>query len=222
MRILVVEDEPKVARALTRGLRFEGYAVDLVGSGDDALVHLRTHEYDAVILDVMLPGPDGFAVCRAMRANGVWAPVLMLTARDQLDDRISGLDAGADDYLVKPFAFSELVARVRALVRRGAIPRPATVTIADLVLDPAARTVSRDGVDIALTAREFSVLEFLTRRPGEVVTRTQLLEHVWEYHFAGESNVVDVYVARLRRKLDRSEESIIQTVRGAGYMLRAP
>jgi two-component system OmpR family response regulator len=202
MRILVAEDESKVADAVARGLRHEGYAVDVAASGDEAVHQARVYEYDAIVLDVMLPGIDGFAVCETLRHGDVWAPVLMLTARNQLDDRIRGLDVGADDYLVKPFAF------------------PPSVTVRDLVVDPAARAVTRNECPVSLTAREFSLLEFLARHPGEVVSRTQLLEHVWDQHFPGESNIVDVYVGRLRRKLDGDDgEPLIRTVRGAGYML---
>jgi two-component system OmpR family response regulator len=216
MRILVAEDEPKVARAVAQGLGHEGYAVDLASTGDEAIFQARVYEYDAIVLDVMLPGPDGFAVCRTLRREEVWAPVLMLTARDQLDDRIHGLDAGADDYLVKPFAFGELLARLRALTRRGTTVRPSSMAVRDLVIDPAGHTVTRDGEALELTTREFAVLEFLARHAGEVVSRTELLEHVWDEHFPGDSNIVDVYVARLRKKLD---PALIRTVRGAGYLL---
>jgi two-component system OmpR family response regulator len=221
MRILLAEDEPKTAGAVARGLRHEGYAVDVVARGDDAVHQARVYEYDAVVLDVMLPGLDGFAVCRALREADVWAPVLMLTARDHVDDRIRGLDVGADDYLVKPFAFGELLARVRALIRRGATPRPAAIAIGELTIDPATRTVLWDGEQVELTPREFALLEFLGRRAGEVVSRAQLREHVWDEHFPGESNIVDVYVARLRGKLAPANgRAEIRTVRGAGYMLQ--
>jgi two-component system OmpR family response regulator len=222
VRVLVAEDEPKVAGAVARGLRHEGYAVDVAGRGDEAVRQARMYEYDAIVLDVMLPGLDGFAACQAMREAEVWAPVLMLTARDQLDDRVHGLDAGADDYLVKPFAFDELVARLRALIRRGANARPSSIAVRDLVIDPADRTVRRDGEPVPLTAREFSLLEFLARHPEEVLSRSRLLEHVWDQHFPGDSNIVDVYVARLRKKLDHAgSQAHIRTVRGAGYLLRA-
>jgi DNA-binding response OmpR family regulator len=223
MRILVAEDEPKVANAVARGLRHEGYAVDIVGAGDQAVYHGCVYDYDAIVLDVMLPDLDGFEACRALRRADVWAPVLMLTARDALEDRVRGLDAGADDYLVKPFAFRELLARLRALVRRGVGARPAAITLRDLVVDPAARSVTRGEQPVALTAREFALLEFLARHVGQVVSRTQLLEHVWDEHFPGDSNIVDVYIARLRRKLDHpGGQELIRTVRGAGYVLGPP
>jgi two-component system OmpR family response regulator len=178
------------------------------------------NDYDAVVLDVMLPGMDGLEVCRRLRARGRWAPVLMLTARDTVPDRIEGLDAGADDYLVKPFAFGELLARLRALVRRGAVERPAVLQVGDLALDPAAHSVSRAGQQVELSAREFALLEFLMRHPGEVVSRTAILEHVWDYNYDGLSNVVDVYVGYLRRKLEQPfGRALIRTVRGVGYAL---
>ena len=220
MRILLVEDEIKMARALRRGLEQEGHAVDLCGDGDEALSKALEYEYDAVVLDVMLPHKDGFSICRELRVQHRWAPVLMLTARDAVEDRIRGLDAGADDYLVKPFAFGELLARLRALVRRGPSERPAVLTVADVTLDPAAHTVTREGRAVDLSAREFALLEFLMRHPGEVVSRSRILEQVWDYSYTGYSNVVDVYVAYLRRKLERPfGRSLIRTVRGVGYVL---
>jgi two-component system OmpR family response regulator len=220
MRLLIAEDDVKLSTALVRGLRGEGYAVDVAASGDQALLQARVYDYDAVILDLMLPGPDGIAVCDALRREGRWFPVLMLTARDGVRDRIRGLDAGADDYLVKPFDFGELVARVRALLRRGARERPAVLAAGDLALDPAGRTVTRSGRDIELTAREFAVLEFLVRHAGEVVTRAALLDHVWDQNYAGSTNIVDVYVGYLRRKLEEPfGRSLIRTVRGAGYVI---
>jgi two-component system OmpR family response regulator len=220
MRLLIAEDDEKVSRALARGLRGEGYAVDVAPTGDDALLQARVYDYDAVILDVMLPGVNGVEVCRTLRDEGRWSPVLMLTARDGVGDRISGLDSGADDYLVKPFDFGELVARVRALLRRGAPERPAVLTAGDLELDPAARSVARAGRPVELTAREFAVLEFLVRRAGEVVTRTELLDHVWDCNYEGSTNIVDVYVGYLRRKLEApSGRPLIRTVRGAGYVV---
>jgi two-component system OmpR family response regulator len=220
MRLLVVEDDAKLARALERGLKREGYAVDLVETGDDALAQAIGNDYDAVILDVMLPGRDGFSVCRAMRRNERWAPVVMLTARDQVDDRIRGLDAGADDYLVKPFHFGELLARLRALIRRGPSERPPILEIAGLRIDPATRTVTQGGREVELTGREFAVLHFLARHAGEVVTRERLLSHVWEDSEDSSTNVVDVYVGYLRKKLDgRSNRKLIRTVRGVGFML---
>ena len=220
MRILLVEDQPKLARAVSRGLEREGYAVDVAGRGDDALFQARVYEYDAVVLDVLLPGGNGFEVCRTLREDGCWSPILMLTARDRVDDRIRGLDAGADDYLVKPFAFGELLARLRALIRRTPSERPAVLRIGDLVIDPATRTVTRDDRPVDLTAREFAVLEFLARHAGEVVTRTQMIEHVWDRNFEGASNIVDVYVGYLRRKLEQPfGRPLIRTIRGAGYAL---
>ena len=220
MRILLVEDEPKMARGIRRGLEQEGHTVDVAADGEDGLSRALASEYDAVVLDVMLPGRDGFSVCREMRAAGRWAPVVMLTARDAVDDRIRGLDAGADDYLVKPFAFGELLARLRALLRRGPLERPAVVIAGDVELDPAAHTVVRSGARVDLSAREFALLEFLMRRPGEVLSRDRILEHVWDYTFGGSSNVVDVYVGYLRRKLEEPfGRPLIRTVRGVGYSL---
>jgi two-component system OmpR family response regulator len=222
MRLLVAEDDPKLAAALARGLRAEGYAVDVAASGDAALCQARVYAYDAVVLDVMHPGPDGVEVCRALRDRGRWSPVLMLTARDGVRDRIRGLDAGADDYLVKPFDFGELVARIRALLRRGAPERPAILVAGELELDPAARRVRQAGRQVELTAREFAVLEYLMRRAGEVVSRADLLEHVWDQHYEGSTNVVDVYVGYLRRKLgEPPDPQLLRTVRGAGYVLQA-
>ena len=221
MRILVVEDETKMAALLKRGMEEEGYAVDVAATGTDGLWAATENEYDAIVLDVMLPEIDGYAVCRELRARGRWAPVVMLTARDDVRDRVQGLDAGADDYLVKPFSFSELLARVRALLRRGAGERPAVLTVGDLVLDPATRRVRRGGVEVSLTPREFALLEFFARNPGEVLSRTRILEHVWDMAFDGDSNVVDVYVRYLREKIDRPfGKSTLETVRGSGYRLR--
>jgi two-component system OmpR family response regulator len=220
VRVLVVEDEMKMARAIRRGLEQEGYAVDTVPDGDEGLYQAGEHPYDAVILDVMLPGLDGFEVCRRLRATGNWAPVLMLTARDRVADRIAGLDAGADDYLVKPFAFGELVARLRALIRRGSVERPTVLTVGDLTLDPAAHRVTRCGQEVELSAREFALLEFLMRHAGEVVSRSAILDHVWDYNYDGLSNVVDVYIGYLRRKLEQPfNQPLIRTVRGVGYAL---
>jgi two-component system OmpR family response regulator len=216
MRLLIAEDEVKLARALEEGLRRAGYAVDVTHDGEAALLNARVYEYDAVVLDVMLPLSDGLEVCRTLRAEERWSPVLLLTARDQVPDRIRGLDAGADDYLVKPFAFGELLARLRALIRRGPQPRPATLEVGDLRVDPATRRVTLAGDEVELTAREFGVLEFLARHPGEVVSRTQLIEHVWDANYYGSTNVVDVYVGYLRSKIGRK---LIHTVRGAGYRL---
>jgi two-component system OmpR family response regulator len=221
MRLLVVEDDEKLLRALQRGLQREGYAVDLAVTGDEALAQADAYDYDAVVLDVMLPGKDGFAVCRELRSNEQWVPVLMLTARDHVKDRIRGLDAGADDYLVKPFDFGEMLARLRALTRRGPSERPTVVEVGDLHIDPAAHIVTRAGRDVDLTPREFALLLFLARRAGEVVPRTELLEHVWDESEDGSTNVVDVYVGYLRRKLERPfrRRQLIRTVRGVGFML---
>ena len=223
MRLLLVEDDAKLSATLARGLRAEGYAVDVAVTGEGALFQARVHDYDALVLDVMLPGPDGLAVCRMLREEGRWSPVLMLTARDGVADRIRGLDVGADDYLVKPFDFGELVARLRALLRRGAPERPSVLVVGDLEVDPAARTVVRSGRVVRLTAREFAVLELLVRRAGEVVSRTALLDHVWDEHYGGSGNVVDVYVGYLRRKLEIPfGRPLIRTVRGAGYVVDPP
>jgi two-component system OmpR family response regulator len=220
MHILLVEDELKMARALRRGLEQEGHSVDSATDGDDALSRGVEFEYDAIVLDVMLPGRDGFSICRELRARDRWAPVLMLTARDAVEDRIRGLDAGADDYLVKPFEFGELLARLRALVRRGVSERPAVLTVGDVELDPAAHTVTRDGSPVDLSVREFSLLEFLMRHAGEVVSRTRILEQVWDVSYDSFSNVVDVYVGYLRRKLEQPfGRPFIRTVRGVGYVV---
>jgi two-component system OmpR family response regulator len=222
MRLLIVEDDAKLARAVGRGLRHEGYAVDVVGDGDAALMQCAVWAYDAIVLDVMLPGRDGFAVCRALREGDCWAPILMLTARDGVDDRIRGLDVGADDYLAKPFDFGELLARLRALVRRVPEPRPARLEVGDLVVDPSTHAVARAGVAVELTAREFAVLEYLARHAGEAITRATLLDHVWDENFQGSTNVVDVYVGYLRRKLEQPfGRPLIRTIRGVGYALEA-
>jgi two-component system OmpR family response regulator len=222
MRILVVEDEAKIAGLLQRGLDEEGHATDVTSSGEDALWMAAATPYDAVVLDVMLPGIDGFETCRRLRAAGVWAPVLMLTARDAVEDRVAGLDVGADDYLAKPFAFEELLARLRAVRRRGEAERPPVLEVDDLRLDPATREVTRAGHEIRLSAKEFALLELFMRRPGEVVSRLQLLECAWNGGYENRSNVVDVYVSYLRDKIDRPfGRRSIETVRGAGYRLRA-
>jgi two-component system OmpR family response regulator len=221
MRLLLVEDDVKLVRALQRGLQREGYAVDLAGTGDEALAQAESYDYDAVVLDVMLPGTDGFSVCRELRRNEQWVPVLMLTARDHVKDRIRGLDAGADDYMVKPFDFGEMLARLRALTRRGPSERPAVVEVGDLSIDPATHAVTRAGRNVDLTPREFALLLFLARRAGEVVPRTELLGHVWEDADEGSTNVVDVYVGYLRKKLELPfrRRRLIRTVRGVGFML---
>lgn len=221
MRILVVEDELKMASLLLRGLSEEGHSADVARTGDDAMWMSDAVEYDAILLDVMLPGGDGFEVCRRLRERGVWAPVLMLTARDAVEDRVAGLDAGADDYLPKPFSFAELLARLRALARRGSAERPTVLEVDDLRLDPAARKVWRGGTEVALSTKEFSLLEAFMRRPGEVLTRLYLLEHAWDYGYENRSNVVDVYMRYLREKIDRPfGRSSLETVRGSGYRLR--
>jgi two-component system OmpR family response regulator len=220
MRILVVEDEIKMARALRRGLEREGYAVDTASDGEEGLFRASEDEYDAVVLDVMLPGRDGYAVCELLRARGRWVPVLMLTARDGVEDRIRGLDVGADDYLVKPFAFGELLARLRALIRRGPEERPSILEVDDVTLDPAAHIVTRAGCAVFLSPREFALLEYLMRHPGEVVSRTRILEHVWDYNYGGASNVVDVYIGYLRKKLELPfGRPFLRTIRGVGYAL---
>jgi two-component system OmpR family response regulator len=223
VRLLLVEDDVKLVRALQRGLQREGYAVDVAGTGDDALTQARSHDYDAVVLDVMLPGPDGFSVCEALRREEDWVPVLMLTARDHVKDRIRGLDAGADDYLVKPFDFGELLARLRALTRREPAERLSVVEVGDLRVDPARYLVTRAGREVELTPREFELLYFLARRAGEVVPRAALLEHVWDGTEEGSTNVVDVYVGYLRKKLERPfrRRRLIRTVRGVGFMLES-
>jgi two-component system, OmpR family, response regulator len=221
MRVLVVEDEVKMAALLRRGLSEEGLTVDVAGEGERALLMAGASEYDAVVLDVMLPGIDGFETCRRLRRDGVWAPVLMLTARGSLDDRVAGLDGGADDYLVKPFAFAELLARIRALVRRGNVERPAVIAVGDLRLDPGTREVWRGAAEIDLSSKEFTLLETFMRHAGYVLSRSQLLEQAWEYDFEHRSNVVEVYVRYLRRKIDLPFDLVsIETVRGAGYRLR--
>ena len=220
VRLLIAEDDEKLSAALARGLRADGYAVDVAATGDQALMQARVYDYDAVILDLMLPGLDGLSVCARLRKEERWAPVLMLTALNGVGDRIRGLDSGADDYLVKPFDYGELVARLRALLRRGAPERPAVLIVGDLEVDPATRVVTRAGRRISLSTREFAVLEFLVRRVGEVVTRTQLLDHVWDQNHEGSTNVVDVYVGYLRRKLEVPfGRPLIHTVRGVGYVL---
>jgi len=221
MRVLVVEDELKMARLVKRGLEREGYAVDVALDGNEALWAARETPYDAIVLDAMIPGVDGFEVCRQLRKEGRWAPLLMLTARDSVQDRVAGLDAGADDYLTKPFAFSELFARVRSITRRDVGERPVVLTVGDLSLDPARREVHRGEVAISLSAKEFALLEHFMRNPGAVLSRTQILEHVWDFAYEGTSNVVDVYVGYLRQKIDRPFAcDSIETVRGAGYRLR--
>jgi len=222
MRVLVVEDDVKMASLIRRGLREEGLNADVAIKGEDALWMAAATDYDAIVMDVMLPGIDGFETCRRLRADAVWAPVLMLTARDGVEDRIAGLDGGADDYLTKPFSFGELLARLRALARRGKVEQSVILQVGDLTLDPATRRVRRGDQDVELSAKEFSLLETFMRRPGEVLDRFQLLEHAWDYEYENRSNVVDVYVRYLREKVDRPfDRESIETVRGAGYRLRA-
>src|SRR3954468_8453419 len=233
MRVLIVEDELRMASLIRRGLEHEGIAADIAGSGGEALWMAPAHDYDAVVLDVMLPDLDGFEVCRRLRAAGVWSPVLMLTARDSVDDGVAGPDSGADEHrvarthsgadpnLVKPFPFAELLARLRALGRRGETGRRSVLTVGDLRLDPATREVKRDSSPISLSAKEFALLETFMRRPGEVLSRYHLLEHAWDFAYENRSNVVDVYVRRLRRKIDEPFGLVsLETVRGAGYRLR--
>jgi two-component system OmpR family response regulator len=221
VRLLVVEDDVKMASLLKRGLEREGYAVDVAGDGTQAIWAATEFPYDGVVLDAMIPAPDGFEVCRHLREHARWMPVVMLTARDAVEDRVRGLDAGADDYLPKPFAFAELFARLRALLRRAPGERPLTLEAGDLRLDPAARTVHRGSTEIALSAKEFSLLELLMRRRGDVLSRSDILDHVWDFAYDGTSNVVDVYVRYLRDKVDRPfGRAAIETVRRAGYRLR--
>jgi two-component system, OmpR family, response regulator len=221
MRVLVVEDDAKLASLVRRGLRDDGLAADVAGSGEDALWRAGSTEYDAVVLDVMLPGIDGFETCRRLRADGVWAPVLMLTARDAVEDRVAGLDHGADDYLVKPFSIAELLARLRALARRPAVARPVVLEAGDLRLDPAAHRAWRGERELGLSPKELAMLETFMRRPGRVLSRFELLEHAWDDGYENRSNVVDVYVRYLREKIDRPfGTDSIETVRGLGYRLR--
>jgi two-component system OmpR family response regulator len=223
MRMLVVEDEAKMASLIQRALEREGYAVDVARDGAEALWAAAETQYDAVVLDAMIPGPDGFEVCRRMRADGRWSPVLMLTARDGVDDRVRGLDAGADDYLTKPFAIRELLARLRALIRRGADPRPVELRVGDLTLDTVQHCVHRAGEPVALSPKEFALLELFMRRAGDVLSRTSIVDHVWDFAYDGGSNLVDVYVGYLRRKIDLPfGRDDLETVRGVGYRLRLP
>ncbi len=220
MRILVVEDERRLAEGLRAGLTADGFAVDVAATGTDGLWLAREQPYDAIVLDVMLPGVNGYLVCRTLRAEGRWTPILMLTAKDGVWDEVEGLDTGADDYLTKPFAHAVLVARLRALIRRGAGERPAVLSAGDLRLDPAARRAWRGETELSLTNRELSLLEFLLRRQGEVLSKREILDHVWDWGFDGDPNIVEVYVRHLRDKLDRPfGRTAIETLRGAGYRL---
>jgi two-component system OmpR family response regulator len=222
VRVLVVDDEAKLGKLLQRQMRRKGIGVDVVLSGEAALERAGATDYDAIILDLMLPGVDGFETCRRLRAAEVWSPTLMLTARSEVEDRIHGLDSGADDYMTKPFVLDELLARLRALTRRGAPPRPTVLEVGDLQLDPASRRAWRGDAELTLTMREFSLLEMLMRQPGRVVGRFELLEHVWDQSYEHRSNVIEVYVGYLRDKVDRPfGRRSIETVRGAGYRLRA-
>jgi two-component system, OmpR family, response regulator len=222
MRVLVVEDEPRMATLLERGLRDEGYAVDIATNGTDGLWMGTENDYDAIVLDVMLPEIDGFTVCRRLRASERWAPVLMLTARTAIEDRVGGLDVGADDYLVKPFSFAELAARVRSLVRRRSGERPTVLEVDDIRLDPATHRAWVDGTELSLSPKEMALLELLMRHPDDVITRTQILDHVWDFAYDGLSNVVEQYVSYLRRKIDKPfGQDHIETVREVGYRLRA-
>lgn len=221
MKLLVVEDEPRMAALLKRGLEEEGHAVDVVDNGPDAVWMGTENPYSAIVLDVMLPGFNGFEVARRLRVGGRWAPILLLTARTEIEDRVEGLDAGADDYLAKPFSFAELSARLRALVRRGQPERPTILVVGDLQLDPARRQVWRGDRQVNLSSKEFALLELFMRHPGQVLSRTKILDHVWDYAYDGGSNVVDQYVGYLRRKIDRPfNRDDLETVRGTGYRLR--
>jgi two-component system, OmpR family, response regulator len=221
VRVLVVEDDARMAAAIRRGLRYEGIVVDLAGGGEEALRLVGATDYDAVLLDVMLPDLDGFETCRRLRARGAWLPVIMLTARDAVEDRVRGLDGGADDYLTKPFSLAELLARIRALARRGPVERPAVLEVGDLRLDPATREVWRGEHQVELSAREFALFETFMRRPGQVLTQLQLLESAWDLGYEMRSNVVEVYVRYLREKIDRPfGVASLETVRGVGYRLR--
>ena len=222
MRVLVVEDEKRLAAGLKKGLRAEGFATDVALTGTEGLSMARTNTYDAIVLDVMLPGMNGYKVCARLRRDGVWTPILMLTAKDSDMDVAGGLDTGADDYLTKPFSFLVLMARLRALIRRGATERPAVLQAGDLRFDPGARRVCRGAVEVDLTSREMALLEFLLRHKGEVVSKQEILEHVWDQDFEGDPNIVEVYVRRLRNKLDRPfGRDGIQTLHGIGYRVAA-
>jgi len=223
MRLLLVEDDARIARFVAKGLQEQSYAVDVVANGNDAVYQVEINDYDVVVLDVMIPGQDGFATCRAIRAVGKRMPILMLTARDGVEDRILGLDSGADDYLTKPFEFGELLARLRALLRRPSELRPSQIVVEDLVMDAASQTVKRGNRSIPLTAKEYALLEFLARNAGRVVGRSEIAEHVWDESFDPFSNLIEVYINRLRRKIDeRAERPLLHTRRGSGYILAPP
>ena len=222
MRVLVVEDEKRLAAGLKKGLRAEGFATDVALTGTEGLSMARANDYDAIVLDVMLPGMNGYRVCARLRRDGVWTPILMLTAKDSDSDVAGGLDTGADDYLTKPFSFLVLIARLRALIRRGATERPAVLEAGDLRFDPGARRAFRGSVEVDLTSREMALLEFLMRHTGEVVSKPEILEHVWDQDFEGDPNIVEVYVRRLRNKLDRPfGRDGIETLHGIGYRVAA-
>ena len=222
MRVLVVEDEPRLAASLRAGFEAEGFAVDVAPDGGEALWYARENQYDVILLDIMLPVLNGYKVCEELRAEENWTPIIMLTAKDGEWDQVEALDTGADDYVTKPFSFEVLLARVRSLLRRGAAQRPVNHEVGDLVLDPASKIVTRGGEVVRLTSRELSLLDFLMRRAGDVVTKQQILGNVWDFDFEGDPNIVEVYIARLRRKVDKpfGRESI-ETLRGSGYRLRA-
>jgi two-component system, OmpR family, response regulator len=222
VRVLVVEDEKRLAAGLKKGLEAEGFATDVALTGTDGLWMAREEPYDAIVLDIMLPGINGYAICATLREERIWTPILMLTAKDGELDEARALDTGADDFLSKPFSHVVLVARLRALVRRGVQERPAVLEVDDLTLDPGAHRVMRGGAEIELTTREIAILEYLLRRQGLVISKAELMEHVWDYNFDGDENIVEVYMRRLRNKLDRPfGRSSIETVRGAGYRLVA-
>lgn len=221
MRILVVEDQPSLLKSIARRLQEDGYCVDTAKDGEEGLDFALAADYDCIVLDIMLPGIDGLTVLKRLRENNVMTPVLLLTAKDAVEDRVRGLDLGADDYLIKPFSFDELLARIRALLRRQSASREAVIKIKDLTLDTNTHTVTRGGKPIELTAKEYAVLEYLMRNKGRLLTRSQIADHVWNYDFEGNSNIVDVYIRYLRRKIDDGfEDKLIQTVRGSGYMMR--
>lgn len=222
MQILIVEDEEKIANFLRRGLLEESYAVDIARDGEEALYKFDINEYDLVLLDLLIPKMDGVAVCRKIREKNTNIPILVLTAKDAVEDKVAGLDAGADDYMTKPFSFSELTARIRALIRRGNKADPTVLTIDDLFLNPATRTAERNHKPITLTAREYALLEYFMRHPNIVLTKTQLLEHVWDYNYEGLSNIVETYVKYLRQKIKTSakDKELIHTLRGSGYMMK--
>lgn len=223
MRLLVVEDEARLAASLRTGLEAEGFAVDVAPDGGEALWYARENEYDAIVLDIMLPVLNGYRVCATLREEGNWTPIVMLTAKDGEWDQVEALDTGADDYVIKPFSFDVLLARLRSVMRRGVAERPARLQVGDLVFDPATRRATRGDTTLRLTAREVSMLEFLMRRQGDVVSKAQILAHVWDFSFEGDPNIVEVYVARLRRKVDRPfGREDIETVRGSGYRLKVP